>query len=571
MSHLKQAIARPISTVLPCLLLLLIAQNLFAQSSVDKTRNDYFNWRSRVTNLSDEVVSDSLFVPDAERSLYIALLAKFWWKADPPRARDYLNRSSDLLLAELHRRPKPGDLTKNLRYALKTLRVMVSLDEKATQQVVGKLEGTLIANNGGQEFEDPELADLYAELGVQAVGTNPGFAAAAGFDSLIYGTSRFLPELISALYDRAPRLGASLYNAAVTRSRNNYSNSNFVFVGALGDYTFDRGSFSDQLRTSYLRLVGDLVSGAVAIDAERPAKCGIAFAAAPFASKFDQYDPGDAPTFRRQIQICIPFTDGLTLESTRFDVGGEELTTAADLVQRARNTGDQGLKVQLYRRAIHKLETQGKFVEIIDLLDDLRSDERRMFGYTWDELRTEYAFRAAAAFYGQRDMGAVNDVLNKTPKSLRPFARIRLVAELRGTKDNDFLLENAEAARRELGSFDVSPKDAAVSLLLLTKIYLEIQPNEFPALFRDAATYINKADNENLDFDFVKDWGSGADYYPLDSKMLELDEVTTANSISNVGSKRSRVRLKLGLLESSVPKYADAKKKFDGLATFTEP
>jgi hypothetical protein len=570
MSHLKRAILRSTSNLLPCLLVLLITQAFFAQSSVEKTRNDYFNWHSRVTSLSDEVVSDSLFVPDSERSLYIVLLAKFWWKADPTLARGYLNKSSDLLLGTFRIKPKPGDLTRDLRYALKTLRVMASLDEGFCQQVVGKLEGNLV-NNGGQEFEDPDLADLYAELGIQVVATNPRMALACGLDSLVYGTSLSLPELISNLYARDERLGASLYNAALQRSRNNYSNANFVFVGALGNYTFDHGGFSDQLRTSYLRLVGDLVSGAVAVEADRPAKCGIAFDAAPLASKFDQYDPGQALTFRRQIQICIPFTDDLTQESTGFGSGGDDLTIVADLVQRARNTGDLGLKIRLYRSAIRTLEQESKFVEITELLDGLTSDDHRALGYLWNDLRTEYAFRAAATFYGQRDMGAVNDVLNKTPKSLRPFVRIRLVTDLLGTKDNDFLLENTEAARRELGSLDVSPKDAVAGLLLLTKIYLEIQPTGFSVVFRDAASYINRADSENLGFERERDWASWADFYPLDRKMLELDEISTANSLANIGSKSSRVRLKLGLLESSLPKYADAKKKFDELATVKEP
>ncbi|MEQ1603911.1 MAG: hypothetical protein ABL999_03505 [Pyrinomonadaceae bacterium] len=63
--------------------MLVIAQLALAQAEKDVIDNrDFLKWQNRVNNLTSEIVSESSSVPDSERSLYLALLAKSWWKVE---------------------------------------------------------------------------------------------------------------------------------------------------------------------------------------------------------------------------------------------------------------------------------------------------------------------------------------------------------------------------------------------------------------------------------------------------------------------------------------------------------
>jgi hypothetical protein len=84
-------------------------------------------------------------------------------------------------------------------------------------------------------------------------------------------------------------------------------------------------------------------------------------------------------------------------------------------------------------------------------------------------------------------------------------------------------------------------------------------------MFRNTVKYINKADNDNPEYRTEKDWAPMSDYVPLSADLLEFDEQSITSSLNNLTSRRSRVRLKLGLLESSLQKYVEAKKAFDSL------
>ena len=84
-------------------------------------------------------------------------------------------------------------------------------------------------------------------------------------------------------------------------------------------------------------------------------------------------------------------------------------------------------------------------------------------------------------------------------------------------------------------------------------------------MFRNAVKFINKADGDNPDFENDKDWAPWMDYVPMSAELLDFDESSISSSLNNLSSRRSRVRLKLGLLESSLKKYVDAKKTFETL------
>ena len=115
--------------------------------------------------------------------------------------------------------------------------------------------------------------------------------------------------------------------------------------------------------------------------------------------------------------------------------------------------------------------------------------------------------------------------------------------------------------QKELGSLELAAKDVVDFYRTLADLYLKVRPTESEAMFRNVAKYVNKADSDNPDFTYDKDWAPLKDYVPMDSELLEADEQSITNSLNSISSRRSRVRLKLGLIESSLKKFVEAKRK----------
>lgn len=556
LSHIRCiAVLLTMVTVLPVIL---------AQSEKDFVDNrDFLKWQNRVNNLTSEIVGESFAVSDSERSLYLALLAKAWWKVDESEAREYLKKAADKLLSSIQTDDKT-DRAKKIKFIQKALQVIAGLDEKLSQSLIGKIEAAS-GDDDDSRKEDPEMADLFAKLGLQVAQTNPQMALAAGMDSLNYGRSRDMPRLIFEIYAKDNKLGETLLRRALLMARGIYSDANSGFVANIGNYIFDSRQgriISDPLRRSYLELYAELVAGAAEIESERQNRCMIAFFAPTILPRIDEYLPELSQTFRQRVQVCIPYLSAVVQETSKAKVSGDEPKTADEYVRAARATSDRALKAHYFFRALAKLEEAKKFDEIISLLDDMNEDEVKVFGgEAWDDRRSEYTYQSCRAYYKSKDMPAFYRVINRTPKRLRPYVRFRMREDISPVKDREFYLENAEEIGKDLKSLEIKPIYVASNYLVLTDMYIKVQPTEAEKIFRDAVKAINIVDGENPDYDPVKDYYSGMDVIPLAAELLEIDEISITNSLANISSRRSRVRLKLGLLEPSLKKYVDEKKK----------
>ena len=202
-----------------------------------------------------------------------------------------------------------------------------------------------------------------------------------------------------------------------------------------------------------------------------------------------------------------------------------------------------------------------KFEDIVSLLDDMTEDERNFIrNDIWEEFRADYASKLALVYFENKDLPAVYRVIDRTPKRIRPYTRFRIAYKISPVKDRGFYLENLEGIRKELDSIEVNAKDAASNYLTLAGLYLKIQPTESESIFRNAVKYINKTDDENPDFLPEKDWAPLQDYESLSSELLETDESSIQGSLKTISSRRSRIRLKLGLLESTLQRLEKVKK-----------
>jgi hypothetical protein len=536
------------------LIVFVLSSSIFPQKSESKNAKELRVWRERVQELTNGILNDTKSV-GSDRSLYLALLAKIWWKIEPTEARKYLKTSVEVLLSELDSDDK-NSFSSKVKGSEKIIKIIAGLDEPLGRSLVEQIAKIVAAKGGDGDL----TADSFVTIGLQILPSNPTLAFNLGVRSLSYGNSKRLNILIQRLFSKDSKLGEELFQHSVAACRRNYS---YEFTGNLGLVVFDvvnGKTFSDATRVSYLEVLADFLSNAAIYESGR-SRCEVIGLINPILAQFDAYLPSRSLTVRQQIQVCIPFTDSSTSEIAKAQARGEDPQTTEDLIRAARNTSDRRLKSRYFSKAISKLAHEKKFDEIISLLDDMTEDETKIMAYAWDDWRVDFAYQSLLVYIENKDMATVYRIINRTPRRLRPYVRFRLVHKLTQPEFGPFILENLEDIRKELDALEVPAKDAASSYLALTGLYVKTQPIESEGVFRQAVKYINKTDSENSNFLPEKDYAPLQDYVPLSSQLLEVDEHSIFRSLSNISVLRSRIRLRLGLLESSLKKFADLQVK----------
>lgn len=535
----------------------------------ERAEIQFTKWQTRVDGLTKEIVSESATVSDSERSLYFAVLAKIWWKVDEKEARLRLKKAGDKLLSGLRSDEKP-DLTKKVKLAQRTIEILSKLDEKFAQDLIVQVAKAIDDDSDGLGGkENQEIAELYVGLGLQIIEKKPDIALACGIDSLKYGFAGRLPQLIAELNIQDPSKSDVLYSRAMAKARGNFSHSAILFETNLAKYMFDvfgLKGFSESLKKDLITRYADHVAAAAIDESERPVRCWIANFAPSIVSRVDEYLPGLSLTFRQNIQICIPYISGTFQELTRAQTHTDHPKSVDEFVSAAKDTDDKILKVTYWREALSLLENQKKYSEMISLLDATDGDDLKAVApIVWNDWRIGAAFLAVIAAVDVNDLPAAYRIIERTPKRIRPEVRMRIARKLTPSGDNPFYMDNLNQMQKEIGTIEQADKDAASFYRILAELYIKVRPTESEEMFRNAVKFINKADNDNPDFVNDKDWAPWMDYVPMSAELLDFDERSISSSLNNVSSRRSRVRLKLGLLESCLKKYVDAKKTLDAL------
>lgn len=536
-------------------LILLISPILLSQNLETKNTRQVRLWQQRTEDLTESVVKDSAALDD-ERALYFALLAKIWQKQNPGVAGGYARRAVDLTLKSIDS-DDSHNLDEKLRQSEKTMQIVSEFDEPLSRTLAEKIAKIIESKGTSQKSS----ADSFVSIALQIVDTNPSSAFALGARSLVYGNSLRLTSLISRLNLKDSKLAEELFVMSLAAARRSYS---YEFTGTLGSIVFEvreGRKFSDVLRRSYLETLADMISRGALIEQERATGCEVAPLVTPILDRFDEYLPARALALRQQLEICIPFSHGYTAEIAKAEARGDEPQSADDFIRAARDTNDQGLKGRYFFRAISKLRDLEKFDEIVSLLDDMNEVEVSAVGrVAWESWRIEYAYESALASFEKKDMPSVYRTINRTPRKSRPFVRFRLAYKLSPITERDFILENLEGIQKEVSSLEIESKVSASAYLSLARLYIRIQPTESLVAIREAVKYINKTDGENSEFLPEKDYAPLQDFVRLPYELLEADEAGINSSFEGISSRRSRIRLKLGLLDSSVQKLAELKK-----------
>lgn len=534
-----------------------------AYSQKSKNNSQVLIWKQRINFLTDGINEDSSSLTESERAVYLALLAKVLWKTNQTEAEKYLKKSSKLTINSLESDDKP-DLAEKLKNTQKTLQVIANLDEKLSRSL---LEDFIkILSEKGSDSE--KNADTLVLIAIQIVEKNPQTAFLLGLKSLGFGNSAQISRLVGELNVIDSKLAEQLFLAALANAKTRF---NLRFIARLSVSAFNnyKGKpLSDLTRRSFLTMLSEFLTLSMTNEQEKSNLCQISMIAAPLIDKFEEYFPAQLPTIKWQMQMCQAYLPKMNQSLVNSDLKDDKPKTVEELISAARNTDDIVLKSDYFYQAMVKLEKEEKYLEILSLLDSMTEDERNSFGNdsfgesVFESSYAQYAYELVLNYVENKDFAAAYKVIDRTPKRVRPSVRIWLAHKLLD-KEKDFVIDIVQKAREEADSLEIKPFRRADFFLSLVYIYPKIQPLEAQTVFREAVKFINKADAENPNNLPEKDYAPLKDYLALPAELFENNDIIIFNALSDISSRRSRVRLKLGLLENSLVQYLNEKKKVE--------
>ncbi|MGD9563581.1 MAG: hypothetical protein AB7F88_01715 [Pyrinomonadaceae bacterium] len=540
------------------LLLILCSPPILAQ---DPYRSpELIIWENWVNRLSDGVVDDAKSLANSEETFYLALLAKIWWKTDRAKAEELLRRSSGIAIDSL-RTDDEKELDLSIKYFQKSLAVISGLDTGLGRRMLESFQKM----TEERSVKNDQIADVFVTSARQLVSSDPQRAYDLGIRSLAFGTSLQLSRLIRDLNLREPRLSEQLFLITLNKAQ---QTQNIRLLSRLSGVAFsaDNGNPQSMLvRRSFLQALANSIARGFNNPSEKKRACEFAIVASPLIKEFAQYLPGSSQSVTQQVQLCQASLPEMNAELSKMALDGE--TGVDELLKAASETKNRYLKEIYYSNAFAKMAQEEKYEEILSLLRAMPEDEVKLLGddslggTVFDRWLREYSLDAAKQYFANKDFAALDRMLNRSEKRIRPFLRTNLVWDLpHQGQYGPFILENLEAARKELGSLEFSGAKRAQYFLTLTKLYIKVQPTEAESVFRELVKSINLADSENPDFVAEKDYAPLRDYIALPSRLLAIDEIGIFACLGDLSSRRSRVRLKLGLLESSLVDYSREKR-----------
>ncbi len=235
------------------LFFILFSLTIFAQKT--KNNQQFLIWQQRVESLTDGILKDSSSLPDSEQSIYLALLAKTWWKIDPQKANMYIKKAAKMAISSLESESE-SELTIRIKNAQKTIQIIGGLDESLSQKLLEQFINVTTEKAKTSE----QNGDTLVLIALQVVEKNPQLAFETGNKSLGFGNPMQIVGLIGELNVKDSKLAERLYLAALYNAKNNY---NLRFISRLSVKAFSeyKGKpLSDSARRSFLTFLAEMLS-----------------------------------------------------------------------------------------------------------------------------------------------------------------------------------------------------------------------------------------------------------------------------------------------------------------------
>lgn len=521
------------------------------QQKLDEAKQEVLKWKTISEKLTKDIIDDTK-VDYAERPLILAKLAKLWQKNDEVSAKKWLKTAvNEVTFDSLTETDTKR--TKRMEVAAKLIKLVMPKDKKLGNELI-----EYISTKSSQPSSNSQNADELVKTALQIVDKNPVSAKMLGTLSLKHGQSYSLFLLIRELNLKDARLAENLFSEALLSAKRNRETATTVgLISSLYNVVFRKykgKSLSENARKNYLNVLFNLVS------IETNLSCSFLPIASGLITSYENYFPEKVLAIRQRLNSCSTLDKSIT-SSVNTNLSNKHPKTVEEFIAAAKEAKDNFLKSTYYRQAIKKLYNSKNFERILSILEDINNEDKKAFGEDgWNSWWVESALKACVIHIKNDNLAGAYRIINKTPKEIRPNVQSGLAKEFQKI-DRTFAIQMLDDARKSLDAFEIESKKRASLLLYLIKQYAEIAPYEIMDVFRDTIKAVNKTDTENPKNERINDYSPFRESILLPISIIENEELTTMEILSNIVSRNSRIRFRLGFLEQSLKKFDKAKDK----------
>jgi hypothetical protein len=295
---------------------------------------------------------------------------------------------------------------------------------------------------------------------------------------------------------------------------------------------------------------------AAAVAELRSARCGLSFFGARMKDRVRTILPERYLAFEQSLNMCLPYLNPISRSVATATDGIEPGTDISEILRQAVTENDTEKKIRLFRFVFENLRDNKAFEKLISILDGFEGDEfRKISEAGWRSWRITASTRAVLAALSDGDIPAAHRILDKTPSAVRPIVRHRIVIDDNVDRSSEFWTECLHGLTKELEK-DLIPSGSTTDIYLdLTNIIFQLRPIESLRAFEKAVKYINKADLEPPDEVYFS-WAEDVSYPKFSPDLMGHDEIAISQALKDIRSELSRVRMRLGLLDSSIVSIA---------------
>ena len=515
-------------------------------------------WPARAQALTDSIIEDATALAALDRSLLFARLGEAWWKDNPKRAKDWLKKA----VVELEYSPssESADAQHRKLFVARTLLAIITPRDRTLSV---RLANVLALDSEKLPDDEREQnAEALIDAAMAVVDTDPDRAAQLGADALRSGPTHQLSDLLERLSARDARLGAALFGETLALARASSDPNLFL---QLGRVAFPSGARSNpvpvEVQTQLLVSLGQEFLRRPG-EPSNTGTCRFAWIIAPLLGQYDRLLPQQAPLVREALGRCKPSLDEIARGRANEALNDKPLKTVDDLLRAAEEAADHNVRTFHLMRAASMAAQQRDYDRAIGILDSISSDGRELIKRAWEGGRWDYAARSAFVHARSGDYAAMRKVIADTPANLRPLTLIDVAEKLSGAGDQNVATELAHEARRTLEKASISESKMVETRISLVRLFAKLAPAETPAALQEMADAINRTmQTEQVKQKAQEGNPRGALLLApisLPASLLEIDDLGVQQTASSIKPPISRVRVRLGLLASSLEKMRTA-------------
>jgi len=506
--------------------------------------------------LTDSILVDVNALAGVDRALLLGRLGEAWWKDDPKRAKAWLKKAVE----EMEYSPSSGEVDARHRklFVARALLAIITPRDGAMSVRLAKI--LALDSEKLPDDEREQNAEALIDAALEVVDSDPERAAQLGSESLSSGRTRQLNDLLGRLSARDPRLGAALFRAALALAR--ISSDSNLFL-QLGQVAFPNGqdlpstAIPLEVRTQLLASLAQVFMS----NPGEPGKnvtCKFAWISAPLLGQYYRLLPQQAPLVREALARCQGSLDEVARGRVDAALSDKPLKSVDDFLQAAESAADPKVRTFHLMRAAYMAAQQRDYDRALGILDSIGSDSRELIKRAWEGGRWDYAARSAFAHAKSGDYETMRKVIAATPADLRPLTLIDVAERLSGAGDQIVATELAHEARRALEKASLSESQSVETQISLVRLFAKLAPAEAPLALQEMVAAMNRpAPTEPARRGGLEGNPRGALLLApisLPASLLEMDDLGVQQAASSIKPPVSRIRVRLGLLASSLEK-----------------